>query len=67
MLFLTLMVFLLLKAIKNENYSKIKVKPNYLKFNFNTKIKTIEKNKLDLLYNETNFLKDFLIIQFFWI
>jgi len=60
MLFLTLMVFLLLKAIKNENYSKIKVKPNYLKFNFNTKIKTIEKNKLDLLYNETNFLKDFL-------
>ena len=60
MLFLTLLVILLLKRIKNENHSKINTKPNYLKFNFNTKIKHIEKNKLDLLYNETNFLEDLL-------
>jgi len=49
MLFLTLMVCILLKRIKNENYSNIKEKPNYLKFNFNTKIKTIVKNKQNLL------------------
>jgi hypothetical protein len=60
MLFLTLMVFLFLKRIKNDNYSNLKVQPNYIKFNFNTKIKTIEKNILNLFYNETNFLKDFL-------
>lgn len=60
MLFLTLMVCILLKRIKNENYSNIKENPNYLKFNFNTKIKTIVKNKQNLLYNETNFVEDFL-------
>ena len=60
MLFLTLMAFLLTKIIKNEKNAKAKVKPNYLKFNFNTKIRSIERNMFNSLYNETKFLKDFL-------
>jgi len=33
---------------------------NYLQFTFDTKVKSIPKSKLDYIYNETNFINDFL-------
>ena len=34
--------------------------PNYLKFFFDTKIKSMPKSKLNYIYNEANFINDFL-------
>ena len=42
------------------SYDEIEEIPNYLKFPFNTKIKSFSKMKLNNSYNEANFLDDFL-------
>ena len=54
-----MVVFLSVILIKIIN-SLEEEKPNYLKFQFNTKLKPITQNKLNSIYNETNFLKDYL-------
>ena len=54
-------LILLFNKINLYNNSFLKnEKQNYLKFQFNTKIKSISKVKLDSIYNEKNFLNDFL-------
>ena len=59
MLFLSLVFFLSVILIKIIN-SLEEEKPNYLKFKFNTKLNPLLQNKLNSIYNETNFLKDYL-------
>ena len=51
-----LIIFLILKCIKCDREEI----PNYLKFPFNTKIKSYSKTPLAEEYNETNFINDFL-------
>ena len=48
--------FLIILMIKELKLDYI----NYLKFPFNTKVKSISKEKLNYIYNEENFIDDFL-------
>ena len=54
------LIYLLIIFIKFKTYFTIIKNQNYLKFPFDTKLKTIPKTKLNYNYNETNFINDFL-------
>ena len=55
---LVLFAFLinLIKSINNSSEEK----PNFIRFPFNTKLKSYSTTKINALYNETDFLEDFL-------
>ena len=56
-----ILIFFILKRIKCYT----KEKPNYLKFPFNTRIKEILKSEFSNTFNETDFIKNFLINPIF--
>ena len=59
MVYLIILIISLIQLIYCDEIP-IEEFPNYLKFPFNTKIKSFSKTKLDEEYNETNFINDFL-------
>ena len=56
-----ILIFFIIKRIK----CYAKEKPNYLKFPFNTRIKEILKSEFSNTFNETDFIKNFLINPIF--
>ena len=59
MVYLIILIISLIQLIYCDEIP-IEEFPNYLKFPFNTKIKSFSITKLDEEYNETNFINDFL-------
>ena len=50
---------ILINLIKSNNNSS-EEKPNYIKFPFNTKLKSYSRTNLNISYNESDFIQDFL-------